>query len=72
MMHADSCKPSQRFSGSVRQRGKLSVLISSGQERLEAGDIVALAGMNQAVEAAQQVLSNRSETGGSRSLAAKR
>ena len=44
------------------QRGKQSVLIPPGHERLEAGDILALAGTNRDVEAAQQLLLNDGET----------
>ena len=39
------------------QRGEQSVLIPSGHERLESGDVLAIAGTHSAVEAAQQILS---------------
>ena len=39
------------------QRGNRSVLIPSGHERLESGDVLAIAGTHDAVEAAQRILS---------------
>lgn len=39
------------------QRGERSVLIPSGHERLEAGDVLAIAGTNDAVNAARKILS---------------
>jgi CPA2 family monovalent cation:H+ antiporter-2 len=39
------------------QRGERSVLIPSGHERLESGDVLAIAGTHSAVEAAQRILS---------------
>jgi CPA2 family monovalent cation:H+ antiporter-2 len=44
------------------QRGKQSVLIPSGHERLEAGDVLALAGTDRAVEAARELLSTDGQT----------
>jgi CPA2 family monovalent cation:H+ antiporter-2 len=42
------------------QRGDSSVLIPDGQEQLLAGDILAIAGSNDAVEAARKLLANHS------------
>jgi CPA2 family monovalent cation:H+ antiporter-2 len=39
------------------QRGDRSVLIPSGHERLESGDVLAIAGTNDAVDAARRILS---------------
>jgi CPA2 family monovalent cation:H+ antiporter-2 len=40
------------------QRGEQSVLIPSGHERLESGDVLAVAGTNAAVDAARRILSS--------------
>jgi CPA2 family monovalent cation:H+ antiporter-2 len=42
------------------QRGEESVLVPSGHERLQAGDVLAVAGTHDAVEAARALLSSRS------------
>jgi CPA2 family monovalent cation:H+ antiporter-2 len=41
------------------QRGDRSVLVPSGHERLEAGDVLAIAGTRDAVEAAKTLLAAR-------------
>jgi CPA2 family monovalent cation:H+ antiporter-2 len=43
------------------QRGEKSVLIPAGNERLRGGDILALAGTRDAVEAAQALLSDHGQ-----------
>ncbi|MEX0613183.1 MAG: TrkA C-terminal domain-containing protein, partial [Pirellulales bacterium] len=41
------------------QRGEQSVLVPSGHERLKAGDVLAVTGTHDAVEAARELLSAR-------------
>ena len=45
------------------QRGEASVLVPSGHERLQAGDVLALAGTHDAVEAAKALLAGRNPAG---------
>jgi CPA2 family monovalent cation:H+ antiporter-2 len=52
------------------QRGEQSVLVPSGHERLQAGDVLAIAGTHDAVEAAKELLAARAADVEQKSMAA--